>query len=73
VSDMTYYLFVILEQQSRRYFSISGHCDKQRKHIVATLTSDEDVLLQWTTMIESDVANALLRHLLEALHSQHHG
>ena len=62
ISDSTYVLFVIMEEQIRRYFTtrvmtVLGEDTKHQIH--DNLMNDNDVLFQWTlltTMVEDSVA-----------------
>ena len=70
VSDSTHSLFVILEQQTRRFFSTKSHHvrEQQKDLIVSALMSDNDVLFQWcllTTMINDDIARSLLEKIVQ--------
>ena len=69
VSDATFSLFVIMEQQSRRYFSVNKQSGMQKDSIVESLITDGDILFQWCLLtsasaIEREAATALLKHIL---------
>ena len=69
VNDTTYSLFVIIEQQSRQFFSMKSHHshEGQINHVICTLMNDNDVLFQWCLLsatIENHVAKTLFEKLV---------
>ena len=70
VKDQTYSLFVIMEEEIRRYFSRNkdGHHKQVKVDITKSVLQNEDLLFEWCLIsfeADNDIATDVLRHIVE--------